>query len=1218
MSAYKNFSDTTKKRAKLIISLLIKYHFNTWEVERIKGFSTELVFIETEKGRFTYLLIKTTTKILNDYINLNVNEKISDKTLKIIINRLEELSFIRKYYDKKNVKQRTFEVQIEHEKNFNLKQSIAHFDKEWDERKASYLKHVENRLFDLQSAPEFNPSNVFGRHEEQDKITNLILNQSCKLVAILGEGGIGKTTLALKIANNYNIRNHFKYILWRSLLNAPPVTQLLSDIVGIISRNNTVKFQTDLSKQIDELLQSLNDNRCMLILDNVDQDKLIKSGGDQAYLQLFEKINNTSHKSCLLITSRELSKNIEQLDYIETFKLDALNTPDCIRLINTMGSFNASEKKKNEIVTLYRGNPYILQIIGRYILSPKFLGNIDNFLAEDIPMNNKILTWLLSRLLDNEKEIIYWLAISRESISVERLQEYILSEVSKNSLSETLVSIQNKLPIEYKNKKITVETFFLEYVREQIINDVSYEISNKNPNIIHTHALIQAEAKDYIRDSQFRLIIRGLVDTLVNIFGNEKNVEIHLHELLESVREDSTLKHGYIVGNIINILRYLKSDFNSCDFSALTIRQAYLQNLNLHNVNMTNANIIQSFFTESFDYILSVSFRNQGDLLAAGDANGQIHLWQLSTNDERLTIDGHENYVRQVIFSNDGLALASASSDSTIKVWSVETGQCLNKFSDGINRIWSLAFSPDDKYIATAGSDHLVKIWDLQTGECRQQLVGHENAIKSVVFSPDGNLLASAGDDKTIRFWDFNTGKCLRSIEQNHQLWAIAFHPKGKVLASSDEQGHIKLWNIKSGTPQLIISGNSKKRKRTIAFSDNGKTLISGGDDYQVMVWDVGTGECLKKYRGHTKWIWSVAFNKDKEIVASGSEDQTIRLWDINSGQCFKTLHGYKNLAARLVFSPDACTLASSHQDRNIYLWNYHTGNIIRTFKGHLDTVGSLEFSQDGQLLASGSKDSTIKLWDIATNRCLKTLRGHQDQIWAVAFGQDKRILASGSNDCTVRIWDTQSGQCQQILEGHKSLIWSVAVSPNSEIVASGSDDGEVKLWQASTGEYLRTLKGQTGKSWILLFSLDGNKISCSSGEQIVNTWDVETGELLNSFSQPVNQSWTACFSPNKSIIANATGNEIINIWNSETEKLIKTLEEHTRPIWTMVFDYPHGDILASSSWDDTIKIWNINTGKCLRTLHIPRPYEGMIINGIKGLTEAQKSTLISLGASES
>ena len=68
--------------------------------------------------------------------------------------------------------------------------------------------------------------------------------------------------------------------------------------------------------------------------------------------------------------------------------------------------------------------------------------------------------------------------------------------------------------------------------------------------------------------------------------------------------------------------------------------------------------------------------------------------------------------------------------------------------------------------------------------------------------------------------------------------------------------------------------------------------------------------------------------------------------------------------------------------------------------------------------------------------------------------------------------------------------------------------------------------------------------------------------------------------------------------------------------IWSVAINH-EGSIIASSSQDETIRIWDLKTGECLKILRAPRPYEGMNIKGIRGLTEVEKSTLKALGAVE-
>jgi WD40 repeat protein len=63
-----------------------------------------------------------------------------------------------------------------------------------------------------------------------------------------------------------------------------------------------------------------------------------------------------------------------------------------------------------------------------------------------------------------------------------------------------------------------------------------------------------------------------------------------------------------------------------------------------------------------------------------------------------------------------------------------------------------------------------------------------------------------------------------------------------------------------------------------------------------------------------------------------------------------------------------------------------------------------------------------------------------------------------------------------------------------------------------------------------------------------------------------------------------------------------------------VAFD-PDGKTIASSSDDGTIRLWDVATGECMKILRSERPYEGMNITGVVGLTGAQKMSLKVLGA---
>jgi WD40 repeat protein len=89
-----------------------------------------------------------------------------------------------------------------------------------------------------------------------------------------------------------------------------------------------------------------------------------------------------------------------------------------------------------------------------------------------------------------------------------------------------------------------------------------------------------------------------------------------------------------------------------------------------------------------------------------------------------------------------------------------------------------------------------------------------------------------------------------------------------------------------------------------------------------------------------------------------------------------------------------------------------------------------------------------------------------------------------------------------------------------------------------------------------------------------------------------------------------------IRLWDVSIGQCRQIGFGHSRGVFSVAFS-PQGTTLASGSKDETIKLWDVSTGECLKTLTSNRPYEGMNITGVTGLTSSQKATLLALGAVE-
>jgi WD40 repeat protein/transcriptional regulator with XRE-family HTH domain len=1066
----------------------------------------------------------------------------------------------------------------------------------------------------------------YGREKELAEMVQWIVDDDCRMLAILGIGGIGKTTLATMAAKRVQAEHSFEYVFWRSLQNAPQLETVLENCLQFLFNQQLVDQPDDLDGQVSLLMTFLREHRCLILFDNVES---VLQAGQRAglylesyeeYGRLFQRIGETHHQSCLILTSREKPAEIARMvgdsSPVRSLLLSGIEQASGQKLLKDRGLFGTDESWAT-LVGLYVGNPLALKLVSEPIREV-FGGDIAGFLREKEMAFGEIddlLEQQFQRLSELERRLMYWLAIERERIWLATLQEDTRHLLFKKDLLEAMDSLLRRSMIETSiDSRFTLQPVIMEYVTQRFVQQVYTEIDEGTIALFGSHALLKAQANDYVRGSQLRLILEPTAKRLLTAFGKASS-EKKLKHMLETLRVQDSQKFYYAAGNILNLLIQLQVDLRGWDFSYLTVEQAYLQGVSLREVNFTYADLTTCVFTDTFSSILCVALSPDGALLAGGTTTDEIRLWKTESVTTMFTCLGHTDGIRSVAFSPDGKLLASGSEDETARLWDSSTGHCRTVLTGHTYWVTSVTFSSDGRIVASAGQDQTVRLWDTSTGECLRVLQGHTDWVRSVAFSPDGKLLASGSNDQTICFWDVNTGERLQVL-QGHTGWvrSVAFSPDGKLLASGSEDGTVRLWDVITGKCFSVLQGHSS-RVRTIALSPDGAMLASGSDDQTIQLWDTNTGECFKVLQGHTNRIWSVVFMHDSKTLISASEDDTMRFWDIHFGRCVRTFHAQTNLIKSVAFSSDGQALASGSEDCLVKLWNVESGQCIKTLQGHTNRVRGVTFSPDGTTLASCSEDETVRVWDKNSGLCLKVLWGHTSWIRSTTFDPTGGLIASSSNDQTIRIWDASSGKCLKILDGH-SLVWAVTFSPDGKMLASGSDDQTVRLWDTSTGMCFKTLEGHTHRVWSVSFSPDGKVLASCSDDQTIRLWDISTGVCLKILQG--HHSWvrSVVFSPDGSIVASGSHDRTLRIWDTRSGECLKTLHGHSNFVWSVAFS-PDGNTLASGSDDGTIKLWYAHSGECIKTLRSERLYERMNIAHVKGLTDAQRISLKALGAFE-
>ncbi len=1088
----------------------------------------------------------------------------------------------------------------------------------------------------------------YGREAERLQLEQWVIEERCPVVSVLGMGGIGKSSLAVTLM--HQVASSFQAVVFRSVRDAPPCQDLLADCLQVLSPEVLPTLPSSVDRRIDLLLECFQRQRCLLVLDNL--ETLLQAhdpegrfrAGNEDYAALLSRVAETPHQSCLLVTSRETPAELGQLESrrasVRVLRLTGLEPAACEQLLEERDVVGTTQDRMR-LAQLYAGNPLALNIVAEAI-SELFGGEISTFLEQDTVIFSTIRDLLaeqFTRLSALEQALLTWLAVVREPRGVVELHALLVTPVAGVQVSEALEALHRRSLVERAKRgtageaqaTFTLHSVVLEYVTEVLVEQVSEQIQRAGWERLLSYALVQAGAKDYVRQAQERVIVAPVLLHLQAVYCQTKAVEEQLLGLLSQLREWEEEAQGYGPANLIMLLRELRGHLRSLDLSGLAIRGAYLQGVEMQDAQLSGASLRDTIFTEAFDTPWAVAVSGTGRYWASGSRRGEVRVWREGGQTLHLVWQAHTDNVTTLTFSPDERTLASGSWDGSVKLWDLERGALLwmDRHTNSINAV---AFAPDGRLLASGGDDALVQLWDATSGTNVQALAGQGGAVYALAWSPDGKLLASSGFDGRIRVWELQgtqPATCVQTLPgHTHWVTGLAFAPDGAQLASASWDRTVRLWDMASGGCLQTLTGHTDRMLR-VAWSPDGRMLASAGFDQTIWLWDVERNSYQAALHGHTADVYAIVFTPDSRSLLSGSEDGTVRVWDVESGQCVRIMQGYAVSLYDIAWSPDGTQLASGGTDMLVTIWDVASGTSRRVLRGHSQIVHGVTWSPDGRLLVSSGWDNTIRLWDPATSACLQWLRDPDavDTIFqGVAWSPDGRLLACGSYMRGVQVWDATARTRRWVGRTQPTKIRRVAWSPDCTRLASGGDDGSVCLWDASDGTLLQRLQGHSGMVACVAWSPDGTRLASGGGSQgqggsgELFVWDVRSGahsaERLQALSGHTGIVFAVAWSELGDLLVSGGSDGMLRWWDVQRGECVTMRQGHPGGVQSLRVS-PDGRRLSSCGDDGAITLWDLESGEYVRTLRRDRPYERLNITGIRGLTEAQKATLRALGAME-
>jgi WD40 repeat protein/transcriptional regulator with XRE-family HTH domain len=1082
----------------------------------------------------------------------------------------------------------------------------------------------------------------YGRQGELATLAQWMVQDRCRVVSVLGMGGIGKSALVTSAMRQ--LASHFQVVLFRSLRDAPSCEALLEDCLQRLAPQPLNLDTADLERRLSLLLEYLGEQRVLLVLDNL--EALLLEGevrghlrpGYEGYSRLLQRVAERAHQSCVLLTSREKLAELRALEgrkmTVRSLRLAGLETSACEQLL-VRHELLGSPQERARLIALYEGNPLALNIVAETI-SDLFGGQIAQFLAQQTLVFGNISDLLdeqVGRLSALEQTLLFWLAILREPVTLQELQAGLVAALAPGQLLEAVDGLRRRSLIEQGQRagSFTLQSVVLEYVTDRLVRTASQEIVQGRLSLLREHGLSQAHAREYVRQTQERLLLVPVLASLQRAGQSRAQLEGQLRELLDGLRGRA---QDYGPANLVALLRLLRGNLRGLNLSHLSLRGLSLQGIELQDANLSFALLRECLLTESFDAITTVATSLSGQYWAAAGLRGEVRVWREEGQTLHRVWQTHTGPIWNLAFSPEERLLASGSFDGSVKLWDVESGALLwSGWHTGA--VVCLVFATDGQQIASCGDDATIRLWDLQSGR-QLQTLPHPNPVLSLAWSPDGRRLATGSSDGQIRFWEIGhsgPATCVQTLTgHSNRVLGLAFAPDGSTLASASWDGTVKLWDAESGGVRQTLTGHIDRVNRVV-WSPDGRTLTSGGRDTTIWLWDTQQGSYRAALQGHSASVNSLSFTPDGRSLLSGSDDGTMRLWNVESGQCMRVIRGYAASLFDVDWSPDGTQLASAGSDTVVTIWNVARqaeegrraaeggGTPTRVFSRHRGVVYAVAWSPDGRFLASSAWDDVISLWDVTTGtRAVLRDPDNSDTILrGVAWSPDGRFLASGTSLYGVQVWEMTTRSRRWA--GHQLSTWirHLAWSPDGTWLVGGGDDGQLYVWDASDGTLLQQLTAHQGVVTSVAWSPDGKWLvsagrSRGSGELVV--WDAQSWQPVRAFAQQGGVIYAVAWSASGERLVSGGSDGRLRWWQVQSGECFQVHQAHTGTIRSLRSS-PDASRLASCGDDGAITLWDLESGKHVQTLRRDRPYERLDISGIRGLTEAQKATLRGLGATE-
>jgi len=706
--------------------------------------------------------------------------------------------------------------------------------------------------------------------------------------------------------------------------------------------------------------------------------------------------------------------------------------------------------------------------------------------------------------------------------------------------------------------------------------------------------------RKFARRNQAALITAAIILILLTV-GSVVSTGLAIKATIAQRNADALAKKSQTAQELAELR---EQDANEQRNLAVSSSRALRQNLYASDMYQAQHFLRDGNIAKTRELLLKYAVSNQSQEPLRGFE--WQYLWDRSKGDELFVFEDLERPTGALAFSNDGTLLAAISADGNVCVWSVRTRMRVAMFEADIQLRWvfglRVQFSKDDRFLYLGGQ-RIPRLSVRDTSDWSQVACFKDASFPVIEQEKEGQFAAYHNGNfklfnvnqqietgvgfstfplsgKEIRNYAFTADREMIAIqERNKELISIHDVQSGRKMmdwphSSSKDTGLMsiagglqyvawmpEIWNRSVDEVQLRLFQPFEEREIQLEnsqpglliaaeFSPDTQWLVAGGWDYLLHVWEPLTGAKRGSFKGHLDEIFCVAFSPNSQTLASGGKDGRVYLWDLRS---MKPKPDLESIAFRKS-ARDTEELNSRKEFAGIFpsaIWaEFERGDVDYFFPSDFKRRGWC-ISPDGTHLVHRVSDQSLEIYNLTESRFEASLDvikrerrfGHHQvshtfisndrllyrtndgfAVWNVRYDRsepnkipedfiafkgassDGRLLAMEreNEEAGIVLWDFDAEKAVSLLSGMDHGYHRIVFSPDSKLAIATGWDKRGLVWNTATGAVQHVLTGHKQGIHAAAFAHDHKSICTSSPDGTIRIWHLETGREMLTFTPDV------------------------------------------------------------------------------------------------------------------